>query len=70
MFQLVSTNLHKIYMAREASPMIILFCPVCKTKWLLYHMFNVKWGYAIRRPYISLTIAPTGLGCENNFWEV
>ena len=29
-------------------------------------MFNAKWGYPIKRPYIALTIAPRGLGCENN----
>ena len=33
-------------------------------------MFNVKWGYPIKRPYISLTSAPKGLGCENNLYEV
>ena len=27
-------------------------------------MFNVEWGYPIKRPYISLTTAPRGLGCE------
>ena len=41
-------------MARKASNSGL----VCTTKWPPYHMFNVKWGYAIRRPYISLTIAP------------
>ena len=37
-------------------------------------MFNVKWGYPIKRSYISLTIAPRDLGCEKQFvgvkaWE-
>ena len=41
-----------------------------KTKWLPYHMFNVKWGYPIKRPYVSFTIAPRGLGCENNLWQI
>ena len=27
-------------------------------------MFNVKWSYPIKSPYISLTIAPRGLECE------
>ena len=29
-------------------------------------MFNVKWGYPIKKPYISPNIAPGGLECENN----
>ena len=29
-------------------------------------MFNVKWGYPIKKSYISFTIARKGLGCENN----
>ena len=33
-------------------------------------MFNVKWGYPIKRPYIFLTIALRGLGCENHLLEL
>ena len=54
-FQLDSSNLHKRYMARK-------FWPSSETRWLLYHIFNVKWGYPIKRP----NIAPRGSECENN----
>ena len=33
-------------------------------------MFNVIWGYPIKRPYISPNIAPRGSECENNMLEV
>ena len=33
-------------------------------------MFNVKWDYPIKRPYISLIIATRGSKCENHFKEV
>ena len=29
-------------------------------------MFNVKWGYSIKRPYVSPNIALRGSECENN----
>ena len=33
-------------------------------------MFNFKWGYLIKRPYISLIIALNGSECENYLLEV
>ena len=50
-------------MARKASLIVILAW--FNKKWPPYHMFNVKWGYPIKRP-ISPNIAPRGLECENN----
>ena len=29
-------------------------------------MFYVKWGYPIKKPYISINIGPRGSECENN----
>ena len=45
--QLASSNLRKRYIARKGSLIIIL--AVSKTKWPPYHMFNVKWGYPIKK---------------------
>ena len=52
--QPASSNLHKRYLV------YIFYC----------YMFNVKWGYPIKTPYISLIIATQGLECENNLQEV
>ena len=52
-------------MARKAS-LISNFGLVQKTKWPPYHMFNIKQGYPTKKAYISSTIAPIGLECENN----
>ena len=49
-FQLASSNLHKTYTTRKASLILITnFGLAQKTKWLPYHMFDVKWGYPIKK---------------------
>ena len=47
-FQVASSNLYKSYMARKVS-LIVIFSLVVNTKWPQYHMFNVKWGYLVKK---------------------
>ena len=44
-FQLASSNLHKSYMARKTS-LIVILALVQKTKWPPYHMFKVRHVFA------------------------
>ena len=44
-FQLASSNLHKSYMARKTS-LIVILALVQKTKWQPYHMFKVRHVFA------------------------
>ena len=63
--QLASSDLHKRYMARKASLIVIL---AYFAKQIGCHItFLMSFGnIPLKRPYISLTIAPRGSGCENN----
>ena len=51
--QLASSNLYKRHMARKASLIVILGS--FKTM-LPYHMFNVKWGYPIKKAVLPLLL--------------
>ena len=45
--QLASSNLHKIYMARKVS--LIVIWASFENKRAPYHMFYVKWDYPIKK---------------------
>ena len=56
-------------MARKARLIVIWpSLPSFKTKWSPCLMSN--WFILLKRPYIVLTIAPSGSKCENNILEV
>ena len=58
--------MHKIYMARKVS--VIIIWPSFKNKMAV--ISHVKWDYPIKKALDLLIITTRGSRCENNFKEV